>query len=136
MQFYKFWSKSSHHSSSGRLGNFNVSCFGYSNESLEDALKVAEQRAEKVASVMANGPQMGGGYYASSHAFREPIIEQFNEDEKTIAIISRNHYGCLVLNTPNVFFADVDKPIRAQNSKSNSNCLEAVWCQVRTDKDI
>ncbi len=109
MQFFKFWTQANR-SASGNVGDFDVTCYGYSNDSLEDALRVAEQRAQSTAQAMANGVPRDQGYYGNAHPIREEIIEAFEEDGLCSAIISRNHYGCLVLNTADVFFADIDKP--------------------------
>lgn len=135
MRFYKFWSKSEC-SVQGQHGQFSVSCYGYSNQSLADALEVAQQRAEKVANAMANAAPQEGGYYVSSYPFREPIIEQFDENGKTIAIVSRNHYGCLVLNTPSVFFADVDKPAGSNVTNPFLSILKMFGVQPKPTKSF
>lgn len=109
MQFYKFWTKAKN-SSTGNEGNFNVECWGFSNESLEDALQVAERRAAATAQALADGKLHAGGYYEGGRPFREEVVEEFTDGDQQIAVISRNNYGVLVLNTPNVFFADVDRP--------------------------
>ena len=122
MQFFDFWAKANG-SAKGSAGHFDVSCFGYSNESLEDALRVAQQRAEKVATAMANGQPHDQGYYGHAHPLREEIIDSFTDGDQKIAIISRNHYGCLVLNTADVFFADVDKPAGADQRNPIASLL-------------
>ena len=109
MQFYKFWTKAEK-SAVGNEGDFHVSCWGFSNESLEDAFRVGERRAAAAAQALADGKFHEAGYYEGERPFREEIVEEFTDDGQQIAIISRNNYGVLVLNTPNVFFADIDKP--------------------------
>ena len=113
MQFFKYWTRANR-SVVGKHGTFDVSCCGYSNESLEDALRLAEQRAESTAKRLANAEPVHDNYYGTN-AMQEEVVESFEDDGNTIAIISRNRYGCLVLNTPHVFFADVDKP-KSQSS--------------------
>ena len=56
MQFFKYWTRANR-SVVGKHGTFDVSCCGYSNESLEDALRLAEQRAESTAKRLANAEQ-------------------------------------------------------------------------------
>lgn len=116
MQFFRFWTRADS-SATGRDGEFSVTCFGYSNTSLEDALRVAERRAKAAATAMADGQLHKGGYYEGERPFREEIVDEFTDDGQQIGIISRNNYGVLVLNTPNVFIADVDKP-KASQAKS------------------
>lgn len=111
MQFYRFWTRAKA-TATGRIGAVDATCYGYSNESLEDALRVAEERASATAKLLAEGdtPGFEDGYYENGRAFTEEIVEEFTERGEQIAIISRNNYGALILNTPCVFFADVDKP--------------------------
>ena len=109
MQFYKFWTKAEL-PATGNTGGFKIECWGFSNESLEDAFRVAEGRATSVASAIVDGKFSAAGYYEEERPFREEVIEEFTDAGQQVAIISRNNYGVLVLNTPIVFFADVDKP--------------------------
>lgn len=109
MQFYKFWTKAEH-PATDNVGGFKIECWGFSNESLEDAFQVAERRVAAVAGAIVDGKFNAAGYYEGERPFREEIIEEFTDDGRQVAIISRNNYGVLVLNTPIVFFADVDKP--------------------------
>ncbi len=115
MQFYKYWTSAE---SSIDVGDDTITrcAFGYSNEGIEDALRVARERAKNAAQAWQKKKQARGDdagenqYYGVSRAIREEIIEEFREGDETVAIISRNSYGCLVLNTAEVFFADVDLP--------------------------
>ncbi len=55
-------------------------------------------------------PPKGGGYYPN-RPFREPVLQEIKDDAgETTAVITRNSYGCLVLNTARVMFVDVDLP--------------------------
>ncbi|MEM7456674.1 MAG: hypothetical protein AAF456_20180 [Planctomycetota bacterium] len=110
MQIYRFWTRATG-SASGRNGIIQTECLGYSNSSLEDALRVAQQRAGDVARRIAAGESIDAGYYPGS-PIREELVEEFSDESsggQTLAAITRNSYGCLVLNTPSVFFADVDQ---------------------------
>lgn len=117
MQFYKFWAIGD---GSAVAKNGDVifrSAYGYSNESLADALHVAKTRAEQVAVNWTKEDTLGN-YYPSG-AIREEIVEQLEDDLGVTALISRNSYGALVLNAPHVFFADVDIPL-SELKKANS----------------
>ncbi len=106
MQFYKFWVRSDPIAadSSGPP----VTSFGYSNESAEDALRVANRRAEKTAAAIRN--QSIFEYEYAAGPLREPIVEELTQDGQTIAVLTRVRYGALVINSANVFFADIDLP--------------------------
>ena len=67
---------------------------------------------------IANNQPVGNDYYGVP--FREEVVERFEEGGQTVAVISRNRYGALVLNTPNVLFADVDKPTEKPATQSFS----------------
>ena len=55
-------------------------------------------------------PPKHGGYYPN-RPFREPVLQGIKNDAGEVAaIITRNSYGCLVLNTACVMFVDVDLP--------------------------
>jgi hypothetical protein len=86
--------------------------FGWSNESYEEALRHAEQRVHDAAAQWRLKPMAvlrretkvpyNG---AEGMPIREEIL-----DEGTGYVITRNSYGALCLNTPNVLIADVDIP--------------------------
>ena len=118
MQFFKYWTRAKG-TAHGRQGNFDVTCYGYSNESLDDALAVAEKRAQSAANRLANNEVVQDDYYGGSNPMQEEVVEEFTESGETTAIISRNRYGCLVLNTPDVFFADVDKKSESKSEQQN-----------------
>ena len=86
-----------------------ITSFGYSNTSLEDALRVAEERANQIASRIA-GPTPLESYDYLSGPLREEVIEELSYNDKIAAAITRNAYGALVLNTSQVVIADIDLP--------------------------
>lgn len=83
--------------------------FGWSDASKADAQEHAERRAKDAFDRIASGEPLQrreprvryNG--ADGVPIREEIIERFGD-----AIVSRNSYGARCLNTPNVFFADID----------------------------
>jgi hypothetical protein len=103
MNFPPFWAR-------GSSGDF--SCWRWSANSLAEAQSLANEAARQLADRFRGGdfPPKGGGYYPN-RPFREPVIQEIKDDagERT-AVITRNAYGCLVLNTARVMFVDVDLP--------------------------
>lgn len=85
--------------------------FGWSEHSMEEAQAMADQRvAEALKRVVAGEtierrepkvPYNG----ADGMPIREEIVARDGE-----AIVTRNSYGALCLNTPDVLFADIDLP--------------------------
>src|SRR5262245_59552279 len=83
--------------------------FGWSDDSQADAQASADQRAREAFSRIAAGepiarrepkrPYNG----ASGVPIREEIVDRHGD-----CVITRNSYGALCLNTPDVLFADID----------------------------
>jgi hypothetical protein len=103
MNFPSFWAR-------GASGDFF--CWRWSANSVAEAQSLADQAARQLADRFAHGdfPPKHGGYYPN-RPFREPVIQEIKNDAGEIAaVITRNSYGCLVLNTARVMFVDVDLP--------------------------
>ncbi|QEG21365.1 hypothetical protein [Mariniblastus fucicola] len=115
MQFYKYWARATASTYTPRDETVFRSATGYSNRSIEEAFRMAEQRAEQMSKHWADANR--SEYYGvgiGERPIREAVIEQFSDGDQTdpYAIISRNSYGVLVLNVTDVLFADVDLPTR------------------------
>ena len=116
MKFYKFWARATAEVEDPDGEAVFRTGTGYSNDSVADAFLKAEIQAKKNAQRWSDPTNFShGGYYPAGgeRAIREETVEQFADDNETYAVISRNSYGCLILNTTDVFFADVDKPKKA-----------------------
>jgi len=70
----------------------------------EDALK----RAKHNMQVFFSGKQSRRGGYYLDRPIREEIIDKINLAAEQVAIITRNGYGAVVLNTENTMFVDID----------------------------
>lgn len=99
-RFAKFWAK-------GTSGSFE--CWRYSNQSQEEAQRLADQRAIEIAARFRQLGEPPKKYIYSDQKLREPVIEEVHQ-----SVISRNAYGALILNTSQAMFVDIDLP--AQNS--------------------
>ncbi len=103
MNFPRFWAR-------GESGNFF--CWRWSATSLAEAQTLAATAAEELAGRFSNGefPPKHGGYYPD-RPLREPVLHEIkNAAGEIAAVVSRNSYGCEVLNTARVMFVDVDLP--------------------------
>lgn len=110
MQIYEYWSRGS--ADVQRDGqSWKVVCFGASDESVEDATRVAEERAQLAARAIRRG-ETRAGYEYTQRPLREELVEELEHAGERSAVITRNSYGSLVLNTEGAMFVDIDYPPR------------------------
>jgi hypothetical protein len=106
MNFPQYWAL-------GRSGGF--SCWRSSAHSQAEAQTLANQAAQQLAERyragnFANAGGSGGGYYPN-RPLRELVLQEVkNNTGELSAVVTRNSYGCLVLNTAQVMFVDIDLP--------------------------
>ena len=79
------------------------SVYGGSNTSLEDAIREAKDRLEKVQAKILHGRVLKNRDYEVD--IREEIVQEIDSQN----IITRNRYGALVLNSENHMFIDIDQ---------------------------
>lgn len=83
--------------------------FGWSDSSQADAQALAEQRAGEALALAVSGEPLPRREpkipYNGAHGvpIREQIVSRHDQ-----TVITRNSYGALCLNTPDVLFADID----------------------------
>ena len=95
-RFARFWAK-------GVSGPF--SCWKFSNTSQEEAQNLADERVAQIAEKYKKAKILPKKYLYSDQRLREPVIKETHN-----SVISQNAYGCLVLNTADVMFIDIDFP--------------------------
>ncbi len=108
MKCFKYWARGKSTDSTHMPASSIVS-FGFSNVSLDDALRVAEERANRIAARVASASPIEQYDYLAG-PLREEVIEELAYDGNLEAAITRNAYGALILNTAHVLFADIDLP--------------------------
>ena len=86
----------------GKADGVQVEVWGWSDSSEADAANLAISRAQRVAESIARG-ERGKGYLYGTNPLREPVLDQLD-----FGVVSRNGYGCEVLNTQSVLFCDID----------------------------
>lgn len=90
---------------------FLLSVWGCSADSREDAETDARRRLDAWKRRIHDGAAGDQGYGYRRNVLREPILEEIaGTDGETVAFVSRNNYGCLVLSTSGALFIDVDVP--------------------------
>lgn len=107
MNIPRFWAKAEETLTIGRQSYHFVAWKG-SDQSLEDAQGLAWQALQDRIVRKQRGEKLGQ-YPKDGAPLREEVIQEvLNAREERIAVITRNAAGCLVLNTANVMFIDLD----------------------------
>jgi hypothetical protein len=101
MDFPQYWAK-------GKSGGFH--CWRWSSQSIAEAQALANEAAQNLAGRFSIGdhPPQHGGYYPN-RPMREQVLQEIKDHAGEIsAVVTRNSYGCQVLNTARVMFVDID----------------------------
>ena len=90
-----------------------ISAWGWSDTSPAEAQAHAETRLAKIRAWLAQGGkstwQQRYGY--GTRPICEQVLREFRTADGTLrAAVTRNSYGCVVLNTADLMFVDVDVP--------------------------
>jgi hypothetical protein len=91
----------------------DVSCWGWSDTSVDDARAKGRERAERLAERLQGGQELGRYPYGTGERpLREEVLDTWpGADGRPHAVVTRNAYGCRVLNTARAMFVDVDLPL-------------------------
>ena len=97
--------------------------WGWSDTSLEEATANAMARAQRIRDWFASGDRTPGpnAYGYPDRPVREQVLREFPgaTGQPAAAVITRNTMGCLVLNTTNLMFVDIDEPEPATRRNNN-----------------
>lgn len=101
MNFPRFWQV---------LQTGRVRTWGWSDTSNEDALAKADERQRRVfAWLDGNREKELGRYGYPDRPMREEVLREFpGANGEPAGVLTRNSYGCVVLNTAGLVFVDVD----------------------------
>lgn len=111
MKIPHYWAKgpralTTRHMATGEEMSF--SCWGWSDASAQEAAAVGEERTRRLLERIARG-ERPDRYLYGDQPLREEILEEWHDDGGEIfAAVTRNRYGCQVLNTAGVMFVDLD----------------------------
>ncbi len=102
MTFPKFWAK-------GQSGVFSV--WRWSDASVDDAKIAAQTAAERLAAQFKAGELTNDKYGYGDRPMREPVVREMrNAAGEQACVVTRNSYGCQVLNSAVALFVDIDFP--------------------------
>jgi hypothetical protein len=108
MYFPRYWAKASVEGPCEIGDKVNVTAWGWSDVSTDDALARGTARAQTaLAHLPANTKRDSRAAYYENRPFREPVLQDHSKGPIK-ALISRNSFGCEVLNTDCAAFADID----------------------------
>lgn len=108
MKLARFWTRGEGQAVSRAGVPIRIVSRGWSDESIEDARRLARERAGRLARRLASDPGARKQYDYDDAPVPEPVIQDFRPLGQA-AVITRNSYGALVLNTDELLFADVDQ---------------------------
>lgn len=108
----KFWGKAHAEARKPDGSRIPVSKWFWSEHSVADAEERARERLQGVISRIATGHPFPQRYaYAGDLPLREEVVREIDTgDDEHRAVITRNAYGALVLNTDAMMFVDIDLP--------------------------
>ena len=110
MRFPRFWAKGTAEARTDAGRTLTVACWRASDLSRDDALAAAVDAARRVARWIADGRPRGPRYPYGDLPLREEVLREIGPTGAGTAVITRNGYGCHVLNVARVMFVDVDLP--------------------------
>ncbi|MCB1126208.1 MAG: hypothetical protein KDM81_06915 [Verrucomicrobiae bacterium] len=111
MKFVPYWHLAKHRVNAPfwHGGPGSVRCWGWSETSAAEAEARARERVARVAQRMEAGEELPHGYGYPDRPMREPVLREFRDDQGELtAALTRNGYGCVVLNTARLMFVDID----------------------------
>lgn len=118
MRIPRYWAKASHQTKDNEGAPLKISCNWWSDSSLEEARSFASRHALEVAKRVSSGVALNQYSYGDRPLREERMREVLGENGEPAAVITRNSYGSLILNTRRVMFLDFDAPETSRLSKS------------------
>jgi hypothetical protein len=111
MHFPRHWAKATAEAVDAVGTRFAMSCWRWSEASVAEARELAAQAAQLLATRVARTGELPRGQYYADRPLREEVLRRVEAADGTLlGLVTRNAYGCEVLNTEQVMFVDVDLP--------------------------
>jgi hypothetical protein len=110
MRFLRYWAKAAASATGPDGRRLEFACWRGSDRSVEDAHAAAQRAAEDIAARAAVASEPLRAYAYGDRPLREEIVRPAAGAGERAAMVTRNSFGCLVLNTAGVLFVDVDLP--------------------------
>ena len=114
MKFARYWTRADAEATDENGEPIRVRTRGWSDDSLESARTRALDIAQRVANRLAQGMNKSQQYTYGDRPLPEPQLRSFGD----AAVVTRNLYGALVLNTSHLMFVDIDSKHAADPGRS------------------
>ena len=113
MRVFKYWSRVWQDKKDQSGFHFSLCRVAGSNISEHDAFTRAQQKLFDSIARLNSGESLTQ-YEYGEHTLTEELVEEIHDlNGERISAITRNRYGALILNTPNILFADIDAQNRS-----------------------
>lgn len=131
MRIGKFWAKETVVAQSSLGREVSVDRWCASDVSLEEARKAARESARLLRQKIEEGGDLER-YPYGVRPLREEILETIpGPGGKPAAVVTRNGYGCEVLNAARVMFVDIDLPEGGARAAKERGAMERIERFVR-----
>jgi len=110
MKIPQFWARGTAEDIDRSGKKISFSCWRWSHESEQDARQRAVDAARRVLVRLQNGEKPDRYLYGQQPLREEKLRELRNTKGDVTAIITRNSYGCEILNAAAALFIDIDIP--------------------------
>ncbi len=110
MEIPRFWARAEGDAETPEGAQRQLIAWGWSTANVEQARGVAQERLQRLMSRVKQGEPLPKGYGYGSRPVREQILEQIPSGNNPAAVLTRNTYGSVILNTAALLFIDVDEP--------------------------
>ncbi|MCC7407317.1 MAG: hypothetical protein IT442_04550 [Phycisphaeraceae bacterium] len=114
MNIPRHWARASRSIPQPGGGTYDLVAWGWSSQDRADAQRVAEERLARLADRVRGRAELQHGYDYGQRPMREEIIQELptltSRGGRASAVVTRNSYGSLILNTSDLLFIDVDAP--------------------------
>ncbi len=110
MKIPKFWARATAESTTPRGGPVQFSCWRSSDTSEAVAHQAALAAARRILDAFLRGKRLDRYEYGCVPLREEVLNKVEGGDGGLLAVLTRNGYGSIVLNTERVMFVDIDFP--------------------------
>lgn len=125
MKIARYWTRADAEALTPGGQRIRTRARGWSDEGLESARACARDLARRVAERLASGAANAPRYPYGDRPLPEPVVREFSGGA---ALVTRNAYGALVLNTGRLLFADIDaQPPHAGLARSFAGAFAALF---------
>jgi hypothetical protein len=110
MHIPRYWARADGEAPRPDGDRYALTAWGWSSESREAAARMAAERLGRMIDRARSGADLRAYPYGVRPLREEILDEVAGEDGEPPALLTRNSYGCTVVNTGGVMFVDVDAP--------------------------